>query len=85
VASVCNILNPGRVVVGGSVGQAGELLLAEMRESVRRRAVLSAAEDVEIVAGVLGERAEVLGAVALILGDVDHPAVAKGGVRALPT
>jgi predicted NBD/HSP70 family sugar kinase len=85
VASVCNILNPGRVVVGGSVGQAGELLLAEMREAVRRRAVLSAAEDVEIVAGVLGERAEVLGAVALILGDVEHPAMAKGGVRALPT
>ena len=42
-----------------------------MREAVRRRAVLSAAQDVEIVAGVLGERAEVLGAVALVLGDAE--------------
>jgi predicted NBD/HSP70 family sugar kinase len=69
------------VVVGGSVGQAGELLLDELREAVRRRAVLSAAEDVEIVSGVLGERAEVLGAVALILGDAEHPAIERGGSR----
>ncbi len=71
VGTVCNLINPSRVVVGGSIGQAGELLLAEMRDAVRRRAVLSAAQDVEIVAGVLGERAEVLGAVALVLGDAE--------------
>lgn len=82
VASVCNVLNPGLVVVGGSLGQAGELLLGELRESLRRHTVLPAAEDVEIVAGMLGERAEVLGAVALILGEVDDPVVAKESVRA---
>ncbi len=71
VGAVCNLMNPSRVVVGGSIGQAGDLLLGEMREAVRRRAVLSAAQDVEIVAGVLGERAEVLGAVALVLGDAE--------------
>jgi predicted NBD/HSP70 family sugar kinase len=85
VASVCNILNPARVVVGGSVGQAGDLLLTEMREAVRRRAVLSAAEDVEIVSGVLGERAEVLGAVALILGDAERPALTKGAATSART
>ena len=68
LADVCNLLNPQRVVVGGSVGQAGDLLLDEMREAVRRTALPSAAEDVEIVPGVLGEHAEVLGAVAVILG-----------------
>lgn len=82
VAAVCNIFNPARVVVGGSIGQAGDMLLSEMREAVRRRAVLSAAEDVEIVSGVLGERAEVLGAVALILGDAEHPAMTEGVARA---
>jgi len=71
VGAICNLINPSRVVVGGSIGQAGELLLGEMQEAVRRRAVLSAAQDVEIVAGVLGERAEVLGAVALVLGDAE--------------
>lgn len=82
VGAVCNILNPARVVVGGSIGQAGDLLLNEMREAVRRRAVFSAAEDVEIVSGVLGERAEVLGAVALVLGDAERPTTTEGGARA---
>ena len=68
LADVCNLLNPQRVVVGGSVGQAGDLLLDEMREAVRRAALPTVAADVEIVPGVLGERAEVLGAVALVLG-----------------
>ncbi len=70
LADVCNLLNPQRVVVGGSVGQAGDLLLDEMREAVRRTALPTVAEDVEIVPGVLGERAEVLGATALILAGV---------------
>ncbi len=70
LADVCNLLNPQRVVVGGSVGQAGDLLLDEMREAVRRTALPTVAEDVEIVPGVLGERAEVLGAIALILAGV---------------
>lgn len=78
VADVCNLLNPERVVVGGSVGQAGEILLGEMREAVRRHVIPSAGEDVEIVPGVLGERAEVLGAVALVLGSVEDAAVVAG-------
>ena len=67
LADVCNLFNPQRVVVGGSVGQAGDLLLDEMREAVAPDGAVRRAEDVEIVPGVLGERAEVLGATALIL------------------
>ena len=81
VGAICNLINPSRVVVGGSIGQAGDLLLGEMREAVRRRAVLSAAQDVEIVAGVLGERAEVLGAVALVLGDAETAPVPEAVCR----
>ena len=84
VAALCNLFNPERVVVGGSVGQARELLLAEMRDAVRRWAIASAAADVEIVAGVLGERAEVLGAVALVLGGAragTDPALGAAGGR----
>jgi predicted NBD/HSP70 family sugar kinase len=66
-ANLCNLINPERIVVGGDLGAAGELLLASMRESVLRAAIPSAAANVEVVAGVLGERAEVLGAVALVL------------------
>jgi predicted NBD/HSP70 family sugar kinase len=67
VANLCNLVNPQRIVVGGSMGLAGDLLLDPLRESVRLRAIPSAAEDVEIVPGELGERAELLGAVALVL------------------
>src|SRR3954471_14709099 len=67
VATLCNLLNPRRVVVGGDLGVAGELLLAPLREALRRGAIQSAADDVEVVQGELGDRAEVLGAVALVL------------------
>ena len=67
VATLCNLFNPQRIVVGGDLGAAGELLLEPLRESLRLGAIRSAAEDVEVVEGTLGERAEVLGAVALVL------------------
>jgi predicted NBD/HSP70 family sugar kinase len=72
VANLCNLLNPARVVVGGDLAAAGELLLEPLRESVRRNAISSAADGVEIVAGVLGERAEVMGALALAIGEADR-------------
>ena len=68
VATLCNLFNPHRVVVGGDLGAAGELLLGPLRESLVRGAIRSAAEDVTVAQGELGERAEVLGAVALVLG-----------------
>jgi predicted NBD/HSP70 family sugar kinase len=68
VATLCNLFNPQRIVVGGDLGAAGELLLEPLRESLVRGAIHSAAEDVTIVGGELADRAEVLGAVALVLG-----------------
>jgi predicted NBD/HSP70 family sugar kinase len=80
VANLCNLVNPERIVVGGSMGHAGDLLLDPLRESVRLRAIPSAADDVEIVPGELGERAELLGAVALVLQEATP---ASGRVPAL--
>jgi predicted NBD/HSP70 family sugar kinase len=70
VANLCNLVNPERIVVGGSLGHAGALLLDPLRESVSLRAIPTAGEDVRIVPGELGERAELLGAVALVLQEV---------------
>jgi len=67
LAMLCNLVNPARVVVGGELGAAGDLLLAPMEAELRRGAIRSASQDVELVQGSLGERAEVLGAVALAL------------------
>ncbi|MET0729836.1 MAG: ROK family transcriptional regulator [Solirubrobacterales bacterium] len=77
VANLCNMLNPESVLVGGDLSAAGEVLLAPMREVVHRNAIPSAVTDLEIVAGVLGERAEMLGALALVLRESDRFAGAE--------
>jgi len=66
-ANLCNLFNPGRIVVGGDLAAAGELLLAPLRAALARAAIPSAARDAEVVPAVLGDRAEVLGAVALVV------------------
>ena len=67
VAGLCNLINPERVIVGGLLSRAGDVLLRAMRESIRRHAVQAAAESVDVRAAVFVERAELLGAVALPL------------------
>ena len=71
LATVCNLVNPECIVVGGDLGAAGDLLLDPLRESLRQGAIRSAARNVEVVVGGLGDRAEVLGAVALALRSGD--------------
>src|SRR2546430_1280807 len=74
VANLCNVLNPSRVVLGGDLAEAGELELGPMRESVARYAIPSAARQLSVVPGGLGARAEVLGALALVLSEMgDSP------------
>jgi predicted NBD/HSP70 family sugar kinase len=72
VAGICNIFNPEMVVVGGDLGEAGDLLLDPMREAVGRYAIAPAAADAKVVAGELGERAQVLGALALAILQSEH-------------
>lgn len=67
VASLCNLFNPERILIGGELAQAGELLLAPMRESVRRCGIPSSTEGLTIQLAELGARASALGAVALAL------------------
>jgi predicted NBD/HSP70 family sugar kinase len=72
VANLCNIVNPECVVIGGDLALAGGALLDPVREVVARNAIPSAAADTEIVAGVLGERAEMLGALALVMHESER-------------
>jgi predicted NBD/HSP70 family sugar kinase len=64
VANLCNLIAPERVVVGGELVRTGSLLLEPIRDMVRRRSIPTAAHTAEIVPGSLGDRAEVLGAMA---------------------
>src|SRR3954447_17982131 len=72
VATLLNVLNPELLVVGGDLAGAGDLLLDGMRESIGRAALPEAARRAEVVAGVLGDRAQVLGALALVVSEADR-------------
>jgi predicted NBD/HSP70 family sugar kinase len=72
LADLCNHVNPQAIIVGGDLSAAGEPLLAGIREAIDRRALPGAAEAVEVKAAVLGERAEVLGALALVIADTER-------------
>ncbi|MBU1588662.1 MAG: ROK family transcriptional regulator [Actinobacteria bacterium] len=69
-ASLCNLFDPERLVIGGELAQAGEILLAPMRHALERSALAGVEGVPEIVQGELGERAELLGALALAIENV---------------
>lgn len=72
VGALVNVVNPQRVIVGGELGQAGEVLLEPMRRALQRCAVSPAVESVDIVPCGLDERSEVLGAVAVVLREPER-------------
>jgi predicted NBD/HSP70 family sugar kinase len=71
LADLCNALNPEAIVVGGQLSALGEPLVGGIRESVDRYALPAAAQGVRVVLGELGERAEVIGALALVTGNTE--------------
>ncbi|KPL29341.1 transcriptional regulator [Streptomyces anulatus] len=82
VANLCNLLNPSRVVLGGSLAEAGELVLGPIRDSVSRYAIPSAARQLSVLPGALGGRAEVLGALALVLSEMGDSTLLEGTLPA---
>ena len=66
LVSVVNLLNPEKIIVGGGVGQAGDLILNPVREAIQRRCIPTSAAAVEVVQAQLGESAGVVGASILV-------------------
>lgn len=79
IANLVNLINPQRVIVGGPVAGAGDLLLEPLRGEVRRRALWDALAGLSIVPSALGDDAGTSGAAALFLHS--HEASAIGGRR----
>ncbi len=65
VASVINLLNIERIVLGGGVMQAGELILNPIIQEAKQRAFQPSFEATEILAGALGADAATIGAAML--------------------
>lgn len=68
VASVINLLNIERIVLGGGVMQAGDLILNPIIQEARQRAFQPCFESTEILAAVLGADAATVG-VAMLARD----------------
>ena len=62
IANLIVVLNPERVVLGGGVAGAGDLLLEPIRAEVRRRVHVTSLDAVEIITAELGVWAGAVGA-----------------------
>ncbi len=82
LATVVNLLNPSMIVLGGSLGQAGEHLMAGVREVVYRRSLPLATSHLRIALSLAGDRAGILGASQLVTQHVLSPAVIEASVTA---
>lgn len=71
LATICNVFNPDRLVIGGDLSLAGEPLLDGIAESLRRYALPAVLEAAQLRQAVLGARAEVLGALRLVTADTE--------------
>jgi predicted NBD/HSP70 family sugar kinase len=67
VGNVCNTVSPACIVIGGELADAGDLLLDPIRAAARAHAIRPAVDKLTIVRAALGDRAEVLGAIAVVL------------------
>ena len=72
LAAVINLLNTERVVLGGGVMEAGDLILSPVIEEARRRSFQPNFEATQIVAATLGADAVPIGA-ALLARDAAQP------------
>ena len=67
LASAVSLLNPSVIVIGGSLSQAGDPLLAGVREVVYRRSLPLATAQLRIVQATAGDLAGVVGAAVMVV------------------
>lgn len=66
LASVVNLLNPEKIIIGGGVADAGEILLEPIRRTIQDRAMPIQANSLKVVPAQLANAAGVIGASLLI-------------------
>ncbi|MBQ8847958.1 MAG: ROK family protein [Candidatus Gastranaerophilales bacterium] len=66
LSSVINLLNPEKIIIGGGVADAGDLLLEPIRKTIADRAMPIQAAAVQVVPAQLANTAGVIGASLLI-------------------
>lgn len=67
VANLFNLVNPSRVVLGGSLANAGELLVAPLRATLRERALHTTLAEGDVVTSRIGPDDVAIGAATHVL------------------
>lgn len=70
LANIVHLVNPGMIILGGSVAQAGNLLVHPLRERLQHLCLPAAIQSLQVVQGKLGSEANIVGAVTLALQDL---------------
>jgi glucokinase-like ROK family protein len=73
VATLVNFFNPSLIVIGGGVADAGDALLATIREVVYRRSLPLSTRNLGINRSALGGRAGVVGAATMVANELFAP------------
>ncbi len=69
-ANLSNLVDPERLIVGGELSRAGEILLGPIRHAMERSVIVDELSMPDIVQGQFGVRAATLGAVAYAIDQV---------------
>ena len=73
VAAMVNFFNPSLVVIGGGVAEAGDGLLATIRQTVYRRSLPLSTRNLGIHRSALGWKAGIVGAATMVGNELFAP------------
>lgn len=62
LANTVTVIGPERIVIGGGIAAAGDLLLVPLREAIKKRVTLVPIDEVSVVLAELGPAAGAIGA-----------------------
>jgi glucokinase len=71
LANIVHLMNPGVIILGGQVAQAGDLLITPLKARLHELCLAAANSSLRIVQGSLGSEANIVGAVTLALQDIE--------------
>ena len=70
LANIVHLINPGVIILGGQVAQAGTLLIQPLQTRIHELCLPAASEDLRIVQSSFGIEANTVGAITLALQDI---------------
>ncbi len=69
-ASLINIFNPDKIILGGPLSSAGSYLLPAIKETVDKHSLPEIDQQVEVCLSTFGPDASLIGAIAIVVDDI---------------